>query len=151
REGSCSPAPDLLSYYPDNRMIHAAPAVFGQLAALADTIRSRMLLLVEQQPQSTVSRHLKQLAEEGWVTARAEGAARLYRLGELDDAGRRIWDTVRDEIADSATSVQDAQRLKDVLRNRRTRSDAFFAESASQWEAVRAELFGIRAESVPLL
>ena len=58
-------------------MIKAASPVFGQLAALADPTRGRILLLLEQQalavtelcavlqlPQSTVSRHLKVLAEE---------------------------------------------------------------------------------------
>src|SRR5687767_10070889 len=145
-------------------MITTTPSVFGQLAALAEPARSRILLLLEQQPlsvgevcsvvqlpQSTVSRHLRALADEGWVSARAEGATRLYRLGQLGAAALRIWETLREELIDTPGSQQDQLRLKDVLRSRRSRSAEFFAESATQWETLRAELFGARAETLPLL
>ena len=62
-------------------------AVFDRLGTLADATRGRILLLLEgteltvgelcsvlQLPQSTVSRHLKILSDEGWVTARDSGA-----------------------------------------------------------------------------
>src|SRR5438067_2110276 len=81
-----------------------APIILDHLASLADTTRSRMLLLLDgheltvtelcgivQLPQSTVSRHLKALADFGWVTARAEGTSHLYTMtrDELDaPAGR---------------------------------------------------------------
>ena len=68
--------------------------VFDRLGTLADPTRSRVLLLLEgteltvgelcqvlQLPQSTVSRHLKILADEGWATVRDSGASRLYTLG----------------------------------------------------------------------
>ena len=58
----------------------ARPAILDHLASLADTTRSRILLLLDrheltvselcgivQLPQSTVSRHLKALADGGWV------------------------------------------------------------------------------------
>jgi DNA-binding transcriptional ArsR family regulator len=61
-----------------------APAVFDRLSALADPIRGRILLALErheltvrelqevlQLPQSTVSRHLKVLADLGLVLTRA--------------------------------------------------------------------------------
>ncbi|HYS69134.1 MAG TPA: metalloregulator ArsR/SmtB family transcription factor, partial [Gemmatimonadaceae bacterium] len=70
----------------------SAPALFGQMTALADPTRSRLLLALErnelsvneltsilQLPQSTVSRHLKLLSAEAWVEARAEGTSRHYR------------------------------------------------------------------------
>ena len=69
-----------------------APSVLSQLPLLADPVRGRLLLLLEprelavgdleaalQLPQSTVSRHLRALADAGWVTSRAEGTSRLYR------------------------------------------------------------------------
>ena len=69
------------------------PAILDHLSSLADTTRSRILLLLErheltvgelcgivQLPQSTVSRHLKALADAGWVAARAEGTSNLYRM-----------------------------------------------------------------------
>ena len=42
-----------------------------------------------QLPQSTVSRHLKALADSGWVSARAEGTSHLYTMtrDELDAVG----------------------------------------------------------------
>ena len=71
----------------------ASTAVFDRLSVLADPTRSRMLLLLErheltvgelsavlQLPQSSTSRHLKTLADEGWVSSRAEGTVRWYRM-----------------------------------------------------------------------
>ena len=67
--------------------------ILDHLTALADTTRSRILLLLDrheltvselcavmQLPQSTVSRHLKALADSGWITARAEGTSHLYTM-----------------------------------------------------------------------
>jgi ArsR family transcriptional regulator len=145
-------------------MIKTASPVFGQLAALADPTRSRMLLLLEQHPlsvsevcavmqlpQSTVSRHLKILVDEGWATARSEGASRLYRMGRLKAAARRIWDTVKTEVAATPAGQQDRQRLVAVLEIRRDRSTAFFSAAAGDWERMRQELFGSSAELLPLL
>ena len=141
-----------------------ASPVLGQLAALADPTRSRILLLLEQQPlsvgevcsalqlpQSTVSRHLKVLVDEGWAAARAEGASRLYRIAGLQTPARKIWDTVKTEIARTSASEQDRQRLNAVLEVRREKSAAFFSAAASDWERMRAELFGGNAELLPLL
>src|SRR5687767_15093371 len=142
----------------------ASTPIFGKLAALADPTRSRMLLLLEQQPlsvgevcsimqlpQSTASRHLKVLLDEGWTSARAEGASRLYRLGRLSDSASRIWHTVRVEVARTLAGVQDQQRLRSVLEARRSRSAAFFSSAAGDWDSVRSELFGNRFDLVPLL
>ena len=46
------------------------------------------LCAVLQLPQSTVSRHLKTLADDGWVTSRRDGTSRLYTLA-LDELRRR--------------------------------------------------------------
>jgi len=59
-----------------------SPAILDHLSALADTTRSRTLLLLDrheltvselctimQLPQSTVSRHLKALADSAWIAA----------------------------------------------------------------------------------
>lgn len=139
--------------------MHAStiPAVFAHLPVLADLTRSRILLLLEgheltvaelcavlQNPQSTVSRHLKALADGGWVTARAEGTSRLYRglRDGIDPAARRLWDVVRDEVADTPSALQDMRRLEQVLRDRRSKSQQFFTTSAGQWDKLRSELFG---------
>ena len=136
-------------------------ALFGQMTALADPTRSRLLLALErneltvnelrsilQLPQSTISRHLKLLAAEGWVEARAEGTSRHYRIAtdSLDAASRRLWHLVRDEVMHSTASEQDARRTQAVLTERSTRSQQFFSTSAGQWDRMRLELFGRRAD-----
>lgn len=141
------------------------PAVLDRLSALADLTRSRLLLVLERDaltvgelcqvlklPQSTVSRHLKLLSDEGWVTARAEGTSNRYRaaLRDLDPGARQLWQLVSGEIADAPAARQDAARLRGVLAARSTKSREFFATSAGQWDRLRAELFGPRAELTAL-
>src|ERR1700674_4616804 len=136
-------------------------AIFGQMTALADPTRSRLLLALErnelsvnelrsvlQLPQSTISRHLKMLSAEGWVEARAEGTSRHYRLAAdtLDPASRRLWHIVRDEIIHTSAAEHDARRTQAVLAERSTRSQQFFSTSAGQWDRMRLELFGRRAD-----
>ena len=144
----------------------AAPTIFDRMTALADATRSRLLLLLErhelavselcailQLPQSTVSRHLKVLGEEGWVASRAEGTSRHYRMADsaLDPSARRLWTVVREQVAGSAAAIQDARRLDSVLARRRTASQAFFSTSAGQWDRLRGEMFGRRADLLALL
>jgi ubiquinone/menaquinone biosynthesis C-methylase UbiE/DNA-binding transcriptional ArsR family regulator len=139
----------------------SAPALFGQMTALADATRSRLLLALErnelsvneltsilQLPQSTVSRHLKMLSAEGWVEARAEGTSRHYRLAtaSLDPASRRLWNIVRDEVVRTNAAEHDARRAQAVLAERTTRSQQFFSTSAGQWDRMRLDLFGRRAD-----
>jgi ArsR family transcriptional regulator len=128
------------------------------MASLADTTRSRILLLLErheltvselctivQLPQSTVSRHLKALADGDWIAARAEGTSNLYSMTrDLDSAARRLWLLVREQVGASPTAAQDQRRLQAALAERRTKSQEFFTSSAGQWDRVRDELFGDR-------
>ncbi len=138
-------------------------AVFGRLEALADPIRVRLLLALERQeltvrelqavlqlPQSTVSRHLKVLAEAGLVETRAEGTSNWYRFPSRNgDTGvRRLWLVVRDEAEGSPAAKNDARRLRAVLADRRRTSRRFFDSSAGQWDRLRKELFG---ERTPLI
>ena len=66
--------------------------ILEHLTALADPTRNRILLLLERQemtvselctvmqlPQSTVSRHLKALADSEWVAARGKAPATSTR------------------------------------------------------------------------
>lgn len=137
------------------------PPLFDRLSALADPIRSRLLLLLErheltvselrsvlQLPQSTVSRHLKVLTDAGWISAREDGTSNRYRLDAkaLDAGTRKLWTSVREESEKLPAATRDAQRVKGVLAERHTRSQQFFASSAAQWDKVRAELFGTRTE-----
>src|SRR3954468_21332256 len=145
-------------------MIQSRP-IFDRLSALADPTRSRLLLLLDrheltvgelcsalQLPQSTVSRHLKTLADEGWVTARAEGTSRRYAMpgAALDPGARRLWHLVRDQVGTTPSARSDLSRAEQVLLERRSTSQAFFSSSAGQWDRVRAELYGGRADLMPL-
>ena len=144
----------------------SAPAIFDRMSALADATRSRLLLVLErheltvgelcqvlQLPQSTVSRHLKLLGDEGWVSARAEGTSRRYRMpaDRLDADARQLWQLVRREVAELAGAAQDAERLRSVLAQRSTRSREFFSSAAGEWDRLRADLFGRRADLLGLL
>lgn len=143
-----------------------ASPVLDQLSALADPIRVRLLILLEnnelnvrelqdilQLPQSTVSRHLKLLADENWAVSRAEGASQMYRLHTPPEGSSRarLWDLVRDEIATSKPARRDAERLRPVLAQRHRRSREFFDTEAGQWDRLREELFGARSELSALL
>lgn len=143
-----------------------APAVFERLSALADPIRGRLLLVLERQeltvreiqaalrlPQSTVSRHLKVLADLGLVQQRSEGTSNWYRMAsrELGAPARRLWQAVREEVAGSPGARRDAERLRQILAERHLTSQRFFASTAGQWDRLRKELFGERPELYALL
>jgi ArsR family transcriptional regulator len=137
----------------------APTAILDHLSALADTTRSRILLLLDrheltvtelcgvmQLPQSTVSRHLKALADTSWIAARAEGTSNFYSMTRegLDPAARRLWALVREQVGSTAAAGQDQRRLHSVLAERRTKSQEFFSSSAGQWDRMRDDLFGER-------
>lgn len=138
--------------------------VLERLDALADETRSRVLLLLDrhelavgelcsvlQLPQSTVSRHLKVLGDGGWLAARTDGPSRRYTMApDLEPEARRLWQVVRAQLADGPAATQDAERLRSVLAERRTRSQEFFSAAAAQWDALRGELFGQRADLLAL-
>lgn len=145
-------------------MIQARPFL-DRLTALADPTRSRLLLLLDrheltvgelcsalQLPQSTVSRHLKTLADEAWVVARADGTSRRYAMpgSALDANARRLWHLVRDQVSATPSARQDLSRAERVLHERRTTSQSFFSTRAGQWDKVRADLYGSGADLAPL-
>jgi len=136
-----------------------APPILDHLAALADPIRCRMLVPLErheltvneicsvlQLPQSTVSRHLKTLADDGWVTSRRDGTSRFYGMAmpDLDPDAQRLWPLIREQMAGTNGADQDERRLKSVLSKRRSKSEEFFASASGQWDHLRAGLFGDR-------
>ena len=131
-------------------------AIFDDLRTLADATRSRMLLLLErheltvselctvlQLPQSTVSRHLKTLADAAGSSSRRDGTSRYYRCRSTTRRmPRRLWSLLREQVSATAGADQDARRLKSVLARRRSKSQEFFATAAGQWDKLRDELFG---------
>jgi ubiquinone/menaquinone biosynthesis C-methylase UbiE/DNA-binding transcriptional ArsR family regulator len=136
------------------------------MASLAELTRLRLLRLLErhelgvvelcdvlQLPQSTVSRHLKVLADQKWVRGRREATTRLYRmiLDELEPAARKLWLLARDQSDGWAAVKQDALRLERVLRQRQTDSQSFFAGAAAEWDSLRRSLYGSQFSTAALL
>jgi len=131
--------------------------ILDHMTALSDPTRCRMLLLLEnheltvselcsvlQLPQSTVSRHLKTLADDGWVTSRRDGTSRFYTMPVVDlDAGAaRLWPLISEQVTSTRGAEQDERRLRSVLSRRRAKSQEFFASAAGGWDRLRGELFG---------
>ncbi len=146
-------------------MAPTGPTIFQRLASLSDATRARLLRLVEKQeltvaelclilqlPQSTVSRHLKLLSEDGWIQSRREGTNRLYRFAKesMDATTRRLWGLIRDQTAADPTAQEDDRRLSRVLADRQSRSKQFFASAADRWDRLREELFGRRFDLLAL-
>ncbi len=137
-------------------------ALFDRLSLLSEPLRVRMLRLLEQEElgvgelarvvqtsQPTVSRHLKQLHQGGWVIRRKAGTASLFRMsnGELDGAARDLWTLVRGEVDAEARDrssqfAEDLRRLETVVAQRSVDSEALFRSLGSRWDGVRRELFG---------
>jgi ubiquinone/menaquinone biosynthesis C-methylase UbiE/DNA-binding transcriptional ArsR family regulator len=132
-------------------------AILEHMSALSDPTRCRMLLMLEkheltvselcavlQMPQSSVSRHLKTLADDGWVASRRDGTSRFYSMvvEDLDPAARRLWPLIREQVSATSAAGQDDRRLRGILTRRRAKSQEFFASAAGGWDHLRSELFG---------
>jgi len=143
-----------------------APKILDRLTALADPTRSRILLLLDrheltvgelctilQLPQSTVSRHLKLLADDGWVVARGEGTSRFYRMirSRLDESTTALWSVVRVQVALTPGAAQDERRAESVLAKRRDKALALFHDTPGFWDKMRTEMIGARADLLALL
>jgi ubiquinone/menaquinone biosynthesis C-methylase UbiE/DNA-binding transcriptional ArsR family regulator len=136
---------------------YSTQPLLDSFTALADPTRCRMLFVLERQdltvselcvvlqlPQSTVSRHLKMLADAGLVASRREGTSRFYSLAvsQGQNSQEELWQLARREFVGRPAVAQDARRLERVLAERGATSRQFFATTAGQWDRVRDELFG---------
>jgi ArsR family transcriptional regulator len=142
------------------------PTVLDRLSLLADRTRSRILLLLDrheltvselctilQLPQSTVSRHLKTLADDGWIVARGDGTSRFYKMvaSLLDESTKELWLLVRVQMATTPSAGEDQRRAISVLQRRVDKARVFFADSAEYWDRLRKEMIGQRADLLALL
>ncbi|HEY7120854.1 MAG TPA: metalloregulator ArsR/SmtB family transcription factor [Tepidisphaeraceae bacterium] len=141
------------------RIASQPDALLAWMDCLADPMRLRLLRILErhelgvadlcdvlQTPQSTVSRHLKLLLEQGWVQSRRQGTNHLYEmiLDELAPAARKLWLLAREQTESWATLAQDELRLQRRLAQRENDSEAFFAGAAVEWDRIRNDLYGSR-------
>ncbi len=137
---------------------HSQPGrLIEWLSALSDTNRLRMLRALEleelsvgelarviQLPQSTISRHLKQLLDARLVTKRSSGTSSMYRFADdsADAAAKAIWTTAREELERTHSFDNEQRRLAVVLAARHTDSRGFFGKIGGDWDRLRRELFG---------
>ncbi|MCE2812445.1 MAG: metalloregulator ArsR/SmtB family transcription factor [Planctomycetaceae bacterium] len=132
------------------------------MQSLSDPTRSRILRILErsevsvaelcnvlQLPQSTVSRHLKVLVDDGWVNGRREGTSNWYRMGgsEMPPHQKKLWSVAKNHCLPETTSEQDDARLEQVLDSRRSKTQTFFSTAAGRWDRLRNELFGSRLDA----
>jgi SAM-dependent methyltransferase len=141
-------------------------SVLDRLSVLADGTRTRILLLLDrneltvselcivlQLPQSTVSRHLKLLADDGWLVARGEGTTRFYKMvqSRLDADTKELWSVVRGQASSAVGAAQDTSRAESVLAKRLGKARLYFADRAEYWDALRTEQIGARTDLLALL
>jgi DNA-binding transcriptional ArsR family regulator len=130
------------------------------LRTLADPMRCRIIRLLEHAagpglrvgelaealklPQSTVSRHIKNLVEAGAVDGRRDGTSMFYRLAPLagPSAIRQLRSLARDYLAHDEQVQADEERLLRVLQQRQRQNPDFFNASAPQWDTIRTQWFG---------
>jgi ArsR family transcriptional regulator len=131
-------------------------ALLAWMGSLADPTRLRILRVLEREelpvvdlcdvlklPQSTVSRHLKTLGDQGWVASRREGTQAFYRAAPHAEPGaQRLWKLARTELDGWPAVEQDAVRLEARREARRSEAQSFFAGAAAEWDRVRAEAYG---------
>ena len=118
----------------------ARAPILDHMSDVSDATRCRVLRLVEGQeltvselcavlqlPQSTVSRHLKMLADHDWAVSRRDGTSRFYSMADdLPADARALWTLVREQIAATPAAQQDDRRLDAALAGRRVRHVSSF-------------------------
>ncbi len=135
----------------------SADSLLARLDSLADPARLRLLALLDgeelgvgelaeivQLPQSSVSRHLKVLLDQGWVVSRSARTANIYTManGELPATAGALWALTRGEIEGWPALTHDRLRLDRRLAERAEGGQGFFAGVAEEWQTLRAELYG---------
>lgn len=95
-------------------------------------------------PQSTVSRHLKTLADARMAEPRREGTSMYYRLAEAAsrNASRQLRQLARSHLERDPVAKNDTHRLATILRKRESAAESFFGKHAPQWDQLRAQWFG---------
>ena len=131
--------------------------VLHHLQTLADPTRVRLMcVLMEAElpvgalcevlelPQSTISRHLKTLGEQGWVLRERRATSRCYRvdINALTARQCELWELTRRQADGWATLDQDRVRLRHHQASRPASPRAFFASVAHRWTQTRAATYG---------
>jgi len=123
--------------------------------ALTDATRRKILqLLLEeevsvselveilQQPQSTVSRHLKVLRSAGLVHDRREGTTSLYRATEPGGRADCLEPMLLAWLRRQPLADMYRERLRRVLQKRSDEAVDFFERLGKRWDELRTAAFG---------
>lgn len=125
--------------------------------AMADGTRQRALAVLDRQelsvtelvevlnqPQSTVSRHLKVLRDAGLIHDRRDGTTVLYSVTDhaRNGAGCDLNARLMEWIAAQPLAAAIESRLGAVVRKRSDMSRKFFDRIGRQWDSLREESFG---------
>ena len=89
------------------------------------------------QSQPRISRHLKLLSQAGLVTRNVEGAWVFYRASDTDPMGSLVRDVLAKCDKNDGVLENDRRALKTVQKLNRARADAYFAQVAQSWDALR--------------
>jgi ubiquinone/menaquinone biosynthesis C-methylase UbiE/DNA-binding transcriptional ArsR family regulator len=125
--------------------------ILSAFKAAADGSRLRMLVLLAhaelavtdltrllRQSQPRVSRHLKVLTDAGLIERHKEGAWVFYRLASVGVAGEVAHALSLLAQRDGSDIARDGERLTELMHERATAADAYFATNAASWDALRS-------------
>lgn len=125
--------------------------------AMADRTRQRTLSILRRhelsvselvevldQPQSTVSRHLKVLRDAGLIRDRRDGNTVMYSIPSMSNGDGRadLPGRLMEWVDQQPLTTSLGLRVEKVLDRRRDMSRAFFDRVAQQWDTLREESFG---------
>jgi SAM-dependent methyltransferase len=129
--------------------------IHQRLQLLSDPLRLRLLHVllkaelnvgelttILQTPQSSISRHLKKLLAQHWISKRNEASTRWYafRPELLPLEAQKLWDAIKNQ--DPELFSDDHLRLQSYLSLRSIDSRHFFQNIGIRWREVRSGLFG---------
>jgi len=117
------------------------------LKALADPVRLRLLAILQHGErtvqdltlvlrlgQSRVSHHLKPLVEARFLSVKAQGTWKYYRLEPADAFLQELWPIVSARLAQVEGHDADLLALNRLLAERREQSLSFFEAHAREWD-----------------
>ena len=134
------------------------------LKALADHTRLRLLALltlgeltvqeltqVLGLSQSTISHHLKVLADAEILSVRRQGTWGHYRLNHQNKFFADIYAVIEKDIQGSIQYVDDSVKMLDLFDEQRKSNRHFFDREASQWDCVVRNLLPLADYSAPFM
>lgn len=99
------------------------------------------LVTLMEMGQPRISRHLKILADAGFLGCRRDGVWAFYGLGASGPA-RQLLDAVWFLFASDERLLQDLEKARQLVEDRKTRARRFFNSIAPDWELLKQKIMG---------